>query len=136
MLTKYAASKLINHLLGIDAFTMPTTVYLCLFTADPTTDGAFTNEVPSSRGYARQDATSVMSTSAGGVASESESDVSFGPDITGDWGLITHVGLVDNATLGAGNLLTYKALGATYQRTIRIGDTFKVPSGSLTEAMS
>lgn len=133
MLTKYAASKQINHLLGKAAFTMPSPVYLALFTADPTTDGLFTNEVPASRGYARQSITATMSSSVAGAASANAADVTFGPCITGDWGNITHVGIVDSATLGSGNLLTIKALAAADQRIIKIGDLFTVPAGTLTE---
>tara|TARA_R110002074_G_scaffold354004_2_gene525820 strand:- start:6449 stop:6859 length:411 start_codon:yes stop_codon:yes gene_type:complete len=136
MLTKYAVSKLVNHLLGKAAFTMPNPVYLVLFTADPTTDGLFTNEVPASRGYARASITATMSSSVAGAASANAADVTFGPCITGDWGNITHVGIADSSTLGSGNLLTYKALAAADQRIIKIGDDFRVPATTLTEAMA
>lgn len=133
MLTNYAASKLTNHLLGISSFTMPANVYLVLFTADPTVAGAFTNEVASGRGYARQAISGIMDPSVGGAAAISLSDVLFGPCSSNDWGLINYMGLADSVTRGAGNLLTYKALSALDQRAIRIGDKLRVPTGSLSE---
>ena len=133
MLTKYASSKLTNHLLGKASFTMPTNVYLVLFTADPTTTGAFTNEVPASRGYARQAMTAVMATATAGGYSVSGSDVTLGLCTTADWGEITHIGLADSSTLGAGNLLTYQALAVDQKRTIKLGDTWGLPSGTFKE---
>lgn len=39
-LSNYAEKKLLDHLLGVASFTMPSTVYLAVHTADPGEDGS------------------------------------------------------------------------------------------------
>lgn len=131
-LSNYTESKLINHLLGKAAFTMPATVYLALFTADPGEAGSLSNEVPTARGYARQAVTTAMSTSAGGAQSSNGSVITFGPNTSADWGTITHVALIDASALGTGNLLISGALAVS--RLIQVGDKGEFEIGDLAVA--
>lgn len=129
-LTNYAETALTNHILGKAAYTMPTTVYLALFTADPTDSGTLTAEVPASRGYARQAITSTMSTSSGGSTSQNSADINFGPCVTTSWGTVTHIGIVDSATIGAGNLLFYGPVTAS--KAVAVGDSLRFAANNLT----
>lgn len=131
-MTNYLESALINHSLGKVAFTMPTTVYLALFTADPGEAGALTSEVPAGRGYARQAITTTMSTSSGGSTSSNSGVVTFGPCTGTAWGTITHVGVMDALT--GGNMLYKKAMPVS--KTIDIADSLQFATGQLTLSMN
>lgn len=108
-LTNFAESKLLNHILGKAAYTMPTTVYVGLFTAAPDDTGGGT-EV-SGFGYARQAITSTMSSSSNGSQSTNADIIRFGPASGADWGTITHCALFD--ALSGGNMLMWSALDAS-----------------------
>ncbi|WP_377846978.1 hypothetical protein [Bosea sp. UC22_33] len=61
----YLEKKLLDHSLGVAAYTMPGTVYLALFTADPGEAGPGT-EV-SGNGYARQSTAFAAAAAVDGV---------------------------------------------------------------------
>jgi hypothetical protein len=119
-LTNYAENKVLNHILGVAAFTMPT-VYLALFTADPTEAGTGT-EV-SGGAYARK---AIAFTTATTGATSNSADVLF-DTATASWGTITHVGLMDALT--GGNMLWYGALSTA--KTVPSGDQFKMAATKL-----
>jgi hypothetical protein len=119
-LSNYAENKVLDHVLGTTAYTAPT-VYLALFTSDPT-DASTGTEV-SGGAYARQ--TIAFNASVNG-ASANTSDVLF-PTATASWGTITHIGLYDAST--AGNMLWHGALSAS--KAIGTDDQFKLGSGRL-----
>lgn len=125
-LSNYAENKLLDHLLGTAAFTMPTNVRLALYTSDPT-DADSGTEV-SGGSYARQ---SVAFDVASGGASQNTAEIVF-PVATADWGTITHVGIRD-ATSG-GNLLAHGPLAAS--KTIATGDQFRMSAGELDAALT
>ena len=127
----YLETRLLDHALGTTTFTKPTTVYVALFTADPTDTGAFTNEVATSgsTAYARQTVT--WAAAASGSAS-SNATITF-PTATANWGTITHLAIVDNATRGSGNVLFYGPV--TTSKVIETGDTFQITSGNLTVSL-
>jgi hypothetical protein len=106
-MTRYLRKKLGDHSIGKASFTMPTTVYLALFTADPTDAGTLTNEATGT-GYGRIAITSLFGTfdTTTGIATNS-SDVDFGVP-AGNWGFITHAAILDAST--AGNMLYFEAL--------------------------
>lgn len=106
-MTSYLRKKDGDHNIGKAAFTMPTTVYLALFTASPTDLGALVNEVTGSP-YARVEITSRMSAFdlTTGIAVNT-SDIDFGAPAA-NWGTVTYVGILDAAT--SGNMLYYEAL--------------------------
>ena len=120
--TNYLEDKLLDHVLRNVTYTSPTTCFLGLFTAAPT-DTTSGTEV-SGNSYARQPLT-VTAASDGVVTSSG--DVTF-PQATGNWGTISHVGILDALT--SGNLLMYTPLNTA--KTIETGDILKVSSGNLT----
>ena len=124
-LSNYLENKLLDHVLRNVSYTSPTTVYVGLYTSDPADDNSGT-EV-SGGSYARQ-ILSVTTATAGVVTSSA--DVTF-PQATGNWGTITHIGLLDALT--SGNLLMHTPL--TTSKLIETGDILKVPTGNLTASL-
>lgn len=120
--SNYLENKVLDHVLRNTSYTSPTTVYVGLFTTDPTDAGSGT-EV-SGGSYARQ--TLSVTTASGGIVTSS-ADVTF-PQATAQWGTITHLGLLDAIT--SGNLLMHTAL--TTSKSIDNGDILKISSGNLT----
>jgi hypothetical protein len=125
-MTSYLQKKLLDHVLGLAAYAIPTTVYVSLHTVNPGEPGSFTNEVSaSSTGYARIAITSKMNAtdSVTGLSANNVS-ITFGPALT-DWGTITHVGISDNSS--GGNMLLYG--GLTIVQTTPIGESVQFSSG-------
>jgi hypothetical protein len=124
----YLELKLLDHALGTTTFTKPTTVYVALFTADPTDPGSYTNEIATtgSTAYARQSITFSAASSGSAV---SNATVTF-PTATATWGTVSHMAIVDGATRGAGNVLFYGPV--TTSKLIETGDTFQITSGNVT----
>jgi hypothetical protein len=124
--SNYLEDALINGTLRATTYTAPTTVYVGLFTSDPTDAGSGT-EV-SGNAYARQSAT--FAAPSNGAAS-TDADVQF-PQATGNWGTVTHFGVFDALTTG--NLMYHGALTAS--KTIETGDVFKIATGNLTVTLA
>jgi len=125
-LSNYLENALINGTLRATSYTAPTTVYVGLFTSDPTDAGSGT-EV-SGNAYARQSATFAAPSNG---ASSTSADIQF-DQATGNWGTIGWFGIFDALTTG--NLLYHGALTAS--KTIETGDVFKIASGSLTVTLA
>lgn len=119
--SNYMRNKVYNHTFGLGAWTMPTTVYVALYTTDPTAADSGT-EVTGG-GYARKALT--MAAPTNGVGDNS-AIVNFGT-ASASWGTITHVGIRDALTVG--NLLIYGPLTAS--KTVGSGDTFDFPIGDI-----
>ena len=119
--SNYLEDKLLDHVLRNVSYSSPTTVYVGLFTSDPTDAGSGT-EV-SGGSYARQ--TLSVSAASGGIVTSS-ADVTF-PQATANWGTISHIGLLDALT--SGNLLMHTPL--TTAKLIENGDILKISSGNL-----
>lgn len=124
--SNYLENALINGTLRATTYTAPTTVYVGLFTTDPTDAGSGT-EV-SGNAYARQSAT--FATPSNGAAS-TDADIQF-PQATGNWGTVTHFAIFDALTTG--NMMYHGALTAS--KTIETGDVFKIATGSLTVTLA
>jgi hypothetical protein len=124
-LSDYLENKLLDHVLRNVSYTSPTTVYVGLFTADPTDAGTGT-EV-SGGSYARQILS--VTTATGGIVTSS-ADVTF-PQATASWGTVSHIGLLD--ALSSGNLLMHTPL--TTSRAIESGDILKISTGNLTASL-
>lgn len=114
-------TKLINQVLRNTAYTRPTTVYVALYTDNPT-DADVGTEVTGGS-YARQ---SVAFGAPSDGATDNSSDITF-PTATADWGTVTHVGLHD--AVSGGNLLFHSPLAAS--KVVSNGDTFKFNAGDL-----
>ena len=101
-LSNYLENALINVTLRATSYTAPTTVYVALYTSDPT--DADTGTECSGTSYARQAVT--FGAPSNGATTNSAA-VEF-PQAGGSWGTITHIGIRDAST--AGNLLYHTAL--------------------------
>ena len=120
----YLETALLNATLRGISYTAPSTVYVALYTTDPT-DADVGSEVVGG-GYARQPIT--FSAPVDGNAN-SNVDVVFAV-ATATWGTITHIGLRDAAT--GGNLLYHIELSSANQKTINADDQLKIGAGDLT----
>lgn len=125
-MSNYLENALINATLRNTGYTSPTTVYVGLYTSDPTDAGSGT-EV-SGGSYARTAVT--MGSPSGGVSTNSAA-VEF-PQATGSWGTVGWIGILDAST--SGNLLYHTALDTA--KTIDSGDIFKIATGSLSVTLS
>jgi hypothetical protein len=125
-MSNYLENALINVTLRATAYTAPTTIYVALYSNDPT--DADTGTEISGTNYARQ---SVTFGAPSNGASTSSSAVEF-PQAGSAWGTITHIGLRDALT--SGNLLYHTALDAS--KTIASGDVFRIASGSLSVTLT
>jgi len=125
-MSNYLETALINASLRGVNFTAPTTIYVALFTSDPTDAGSGT-EV-SGGSYAR---TSVTFAAPSNGVSLSNSDCIF-PQCTLTWGTVGWIGLYDAST--SGNLLYHTALDTA--KVIETGDIFKISSGNLSVTLA
>ena len=124
--SNYLENALINGTLRATSYTAPTTVYVGLFTSDPTDAGS--GAEVSGNAYARQSATFAAPSNG---ASSTSADVQF-PQATGNWGTVGWFGIFDALTTG--NLMYHGALTAS--KTIETGDVFKIASGNLTVTLA
>jgi hypothetical protein len=125
-MSNYLENALVNATLRNTSYTSPSTVYLALYTSDPT-DADSGSEV-SGGSYARQSIT--FGAPSNGVTTNSAA-IEF-PQATGSWGTITHVGIRDALTTG--NLLYHTPLDVS--KTIASGDIFKIAIGSLSVTLA
>ena len=125
-MSNYLENALINGTIRGTTYTAPTTVYVGLFTSDPTDAGSGT-EV-SGGSYARQSATFAAPSDG---ASVTNTDITF-PQATANWGTVGWIGIFDALTTG--NLMYHTALDAS--KTIETGDIFKIASGNLSVTLS
>ena len=99
------------------AYAWPATVYLALFTTDPTIAGIVTGEVvPTSGDYTRQ-AVTWGTIAAGSVANSVAVTYSIA---VGAWGTLGWSGIMDSATVGAPGMLYHGALAVS--KIVVIGD--------------
>jgi len=108
------------------SYTSPTTVYVGLYTSDPT--DANTGTEVSGGSYAR---TAVTFGAPSNGASTNNAAVEF-PQCTSAWGTVGWIGILDAAT--SGNLMYHTALDIS--KTIDSGDIFKIAVGSLSVTLS
>lgn len=125
-MSNYLETALINGTLRGTTYTAPTTVYVGLYTSDPT--DANTGTEVSGGSYARTAVT--FGAPSDGVNTNSAA-VEF-PQATGTWGTVGWIGLLDAST--SGNLLYHTALDAS--KTIASGDIFKIATGSLSVTLA
>jgi len=125
-MSNYLENALINVTLRATSYTAPTTVYVALYTTDPTDADAGTEVTGGS--YAR---TAVTFAAPSNGVSTNSADVTF-PTCSAAWGTVTHIGLRDAST--AGNLLYHTALDTS--KTIDTGDIFKISTGNLSVTLA
>jgi hypothetical protein len=118
-LSNYLENKVLDHFLGTTAYTMPTTVYIALYTAAPNDAGGGTEATGGS--YARQAAT--FSAASGGATSNATNvDFASMPAAT-----IVAIGVHDAIT--SGNLLVWGTLSSN--KALDAGDTLRIATGDL-----
>jgi len=127
----YLADEVLDHTLGTAAYTSPT-VYLALFTTNPTAAGtgdevALLDDTDPT-GYGRE---AITFNAASSQEADNDGDVEFGPALFA-WGTITHVGLYDAST--AGNLLYFGEL--TTPKTVGVGDSLKLADLGMTVTLT
>jgi len=125
-MSNFLENALINATLRNTSYTSPTTVYLGLYTSDPT--DADTGTEVTGNGYARQSIT--FGAPSNGVSTNTAA-IEF-PQATGSWGTVAYIGIRDAST--SGNLLYHTALDAS--KAIATGDVFRVAIGSLSVTLA
>jgi len=125
-MSNYLENALINVTLRATSYTAPTTVYVALYTTDPT--DADTGTEVTGGSYARTAVT--FAAPSNGVTTNSAT-VTF-PTATAGFGTVTHIGLRDAST--AGNLLYHTPLDTS--KTIDTGDIFSITTGNLSVTLA
>jgi hypothetical protein len=125
-MSNFLENALINATLRNTTYTSVATVYVSLWTSDPTDAGSGT-EV-SGGSYAR---TAVTFGAPSGGVTTNNADVTF-PTATGSWGTVGWIGI--NDALTSGNLLYHTALDTA--KSIDSGDIFKIASGNLSVTLA
>lgn len=125
-MSNYLENALINATLRNTTYTSVATVYVSLWTSDPTDAGSGT-EV-SGGSYAR---TAVTFGAPSGGVTTNNADVTF-PTATASWGTVGWIGINDAST--SGNLLYHTALDTA--KAIDSGDIFKIASGNLSVTLA
>ena len=125
-MSNFLETALINATLRNTTYTSVATVYVSLWTSDPTDAGSGT-EV-SGGSYARTAVT--FGAPSNGVTTNS-ADVTF-PTATASWGTVGWIGINDAST--SGNLLYHTALDTA--KAIDSGDIFKISTGNLSVTLS
>lgn len=129
----YTEANILNTTLKGIAFPVPTTVYIALFTADPTDANTTANEVQTSAWstYVRKDAadggaiTTGWSSPSGGASANAKA-ITF-PANDGASITVTHIGLYDAIT--GGNLLYHGPL--TNSKTLLTSDVLSFAIGAI-----
>jgi len=125
-MSTYLENALINATLRNTSYTSPSTVYMGLYTSDPT--DANTGTEVSGGSYTRTAVT--MGSPTDGVSTNSAA-VEF-PQASGSWGTVGWIGILDASS--SGNLLYHTALDTS--KTISSGDIFKIAIGGLSVTLA
>lgn len=118
-ISNYLAAALLNETLRNSNYVPPASVYVALYTSNPT--AADTGTEVGGGTYARQVVTFGAPAAEGGKRTVKNAEVVF-PVAGEDWGAVTYIGIRD--ALSAGNLLYFIALDNP--RTIFSGDRFRL----------
>lgn len=125
-MSNFLENALINATLRNTTYTSVATVYVSLWTSDPTDAGSGTEVTGGS--YAR---TAVTFGAPSNGATTNSADVTF-PTATASWGTVGWIGINDAST--SGNLLYHTALDTA--KTIDSGDIFKISTGNLSVTLA
>lgn len=118
-LSNYLENKLLDHFLSTTSYTMPSDVYLALYTVAPTDSTSGTEVTGGS--YARQ-AITFHAASSGATTNDSNVDFAGMPSCT-----VVALAVCDASS--SGNILVYG--GLTANKTLDAGDILRVSSGDL-----
>lgn len=120
-MSDYLENEILDHILSVGSYTMPSAVYVGLSTGSFGDDNSGTEL--SGSNYSRVAAT--FSAAASGTTSNSAA-IEFAA-ATGSWGSVSHFGVFDAAS--SGNLLIHGAFSSA--KTIENGDVLKISTGDL-----
>ena len=127
-MSNYLENALLNGTLNATTYTAPTTIYVGLYTSDPTDANTGTEVTGGS--YARKAVSfATASGTSGSVATDA--DVTF-DEATAPWGTVGWIGILD--ALSGGNLLYHTALDVS--KDIDTGDIFTITTGNLTVTLA
>lgn len=121
----FLSQNIINSTLRGEAFTVPSTLYLALFTSDPTDNNITVNEV-SGAWYARQVTGAWAAPVGTGNTTSNSNQIQF-PAVTGSSATISHWGIYDASS--SGNMLYSGAF--TSPKTFNVGDVAVIAAGQL-----
>jgi hypothetical protein len=125
-ISNYLENALINGTIRGTTYTAPSTVYVGLYTTDPT--DANTGTEVSGGSYAR---TAVTFAAPSDGVTTNNADVTF-TQATASWGTVGWIGILDASS--SGNLLYHTPLDVA--KTIDSGDIFKIATGSLSVTLA
>lgn len=129
----YLEQKLLDHVFNKVTFTPPTTIYVALYTSDPTdadtgtevSGGSYARVLVYENGGGTPDWNLAVVDGIGYMVANSD-EVVF-PTATASWGTVTHAGLCD--ALSGGNLLMHTLLDVP--KLVESADTFRFPAGDV-----
>lgn len=124
----YFAQKVLDQQFGLAAYTLPSTVYLALFTATPGAGNTGT-EVSGSNYSRVAVAMNSSNWSRTGTTVTNVGQILF-PIFSGSVSTVVAVGIYDAST--SGNLLWFSDLAAGYQKSFSANDQAVYPAGSIT----
>ncbi len=116
--------ELLDHVLGVGAYTQPSGIFIGLSTADPLDDGSGLAE-PVGNGYARKQHDDWLT--AANRLTKNDGVIEFA-EASGTWGLITHYAIFDAVT--AGNMLGHGLLPS--DPTVVSGDNVSIKDQDIT----
>lgn len=119
--------KLLDGLVGVTPLTTQTTVYMALFTADPTDTGSVASEL-SGDGYVRLSMSGLFSSATGTDGATPNTALIEFPSATAIWTTVTHFALMESSTVTADDMMMWFELDSPV--TIAIGQTFKFNIGN------
>lgn len=120
------SNALLDHVLSNTAYTSPAAVYVALYTVAPTATTSGT-EVLTAGGtlYDRQ----AVTFAAAASASTSNSGAVTFPVAGASWGSVVAAAIVDDGTVGAGNILYFGNLSEA--KSVGVGDQLNFAIGAL-----
>ena len=125
-MTDSLENKVVDGVSGVTTL-LSSTMYLALFTADPTDTGSVINEL-SGNGYTRIALTGKFPSASGGTASNNVLITSA--IATANWPAVTHVGYCRSGTPATDDMEVWALLSSPV--IVLNGGTFEVPIGGLT----
>ena len=128
----YLEDAILKHIFTSTAYTSPT-IYVGLLTAAPTdsSTGSTVTEVASGNAYSRVTVSNWTVSGTNPTEASNTAAIEFAT-ATGNWGTVSHIGLFDSGTVGAGNLLAYVNLSdpnnssTAVTKSIQNGDVFRI----------
>ena len=121
----YLSQNIINSTLRSQAFAVPSTLYLALFSADPTDNNTTSNEL-AGPWYARQATGSWAAPLGSGNSTSNNNQIQFSA-VTGSSVTVTHWGIYD--AVSSGNLLYSGSVGTA--KTFGVGDVPVIAAATL-----